>query len=103
VSSTRQDLLTLRGHLCSTQGFGGVRVALFYYDKIPEFNIAISNYSLCIAIKRFRIPNDNQKGTFQRNWQHMIHNTEDENKQNHNTICIGHHCTQTNTNKVDKI
>jgi hypothetical protein len=73
------------------------------YDKIPEFNIAISNYSLCIAIKRFRIPNDNQKGTFQRNWQHMIHNTEDENKQNHNTICIGHHCTQTNTNKVDKI
>jgi hypothetical protein len=30
VSSTRQDLLTLRGHLCSTQVFGGVRVALFF-------------------------------------------------------------------------
>ena len=32
------------------------------YDKIHEFNIAISNYSLCIAIKRLRILNGNQKG-----------------------------------------
>ena len=24
-------------------------------------------------------------------------------KQKRNTICIGHHCTQTNTNKVNKI
>jgi len=33
VSSTRQDLLTLRGHLCSTQVFGGVRVALFFLNS----------------------------------------------------------------------
>jgi hypothetical protein len=23
-------------------------------------------------------------------------------KQKHNTICVGHHCTQTNTTNVDK-
>jgi len=32
VSSTRQDL-TLRGHLCSAQVFGGVRVALFFLNS----------------------------------------------------------------------
>jgi hypothetical protein len=28
--------------------------------------------------------------------------TQDEEKQKHSTICVRHHYTQTNTNKVDK-
>ena len=33
-----------------------------------------------------------------------IPNTQDENKQNkkHNTTCVGHHYTQTNTDNVNK-
>jgi len=33
-----------------------------------------------------------------------IHKTKDEDKQNkkHNTICVGHHSSQTNTNNVTK-
>ena len=38
---------------------------------------------------------DNQKWTIQRNWQQ-------DTKQNHNTICVGHHYTQANTNNVNK-
>ena len=30
------------------------------------------------------------------------HGTQDEEKQKHNTICVGHHYTQANTNKVNK-
>jgi len=30
------------------------------------------------------------------------HGTQDEEKQTHNTICVGHHYTQTNTNNVNK-
>jgi len=44
--------------------------------------------------------------TIQRNWQHWEHKTQDEDKQNknkkHNTTCVGHHYTQTNTNNVNK-
>jgi hypothetical protein len=36
----------------------------------------------------------NQNGKFKINWQ------QDEEK--HNTICVGHHYTQTNTNDVNK-
>ena len=38
----------------------------------------------------------NQELTIQRNWQHWVHKTQDEDKQNekHNTICAGHHHTQ---------
>ena len=28
--------------------------------------------------------------------------TQDEDKQNKNTICVGNHYTQTNTNKINK-
>ena len=35
-----------------------------------------------------------------RNWQQMVHKTRQE-KQIHNTICVGHHYTQTNTNNVN--
>jgi hypothetical protein len=58
----------------------------------------------------------NQKGTIQRNWQHRVHKRK-KNKTNatqyvldttieypkkHNTIYVGHHYTQTNTNNVNK-
>jgi len=39
--------------------------------------------------------------TIQRNLQHKVHKTK-KNKTKHNTICVGHHFTQTNTNKVNK-
>jgi len=39
----------------------------------------------------------NQKWTIQRNWQHRV-----QNKQKRNTICVGHHLTQTKTNNVNK-
>ena len=34
----------------------------------------------------------NQEWTIQRNWQHWVHRTQDEDKQNkkHNTICVGY-------------
>jgi hypothetical protein len=35
----------------------------------------------------------NQWWTIQRNWQHRVAQAEDK----HNTICVGHHYTQTNT------
>ena len=46
---------------------------------------------------------DNQKWTIQRNWQHRVHKTKTNKvKTQHNTICVGHHYAQTNTNNVDK-
>jgi hypothetical protein len=44
------------------------------------------------------IPKRNQNG------QYWVHKTEDEDKQDkkHNTICVGQHCTQSNTNNVNK-
>ena len=34
--------------------------------------------------------------TIQRNWQHRVQKDEDKKKKKHNTICVGHHFTQTN-------
>ena len=49
----------------------------------------------------------NQEWTNQRNWQHWVHKAQDEDIQKktttHNTICVGHHYTQTNTNNVNKV
>ena len=39
----------------------------------------------------------NKTKTIQRNWQHRVHNKTKTNKTKHNTICVGHHYTQTNT------
>jgi len=40
----------------------------------------------------------NQKWTIHRNWQHWVHKTgKKETKQKHNTLCVGHHYTTTNT------
>ena len=47
---------------------------------------------------------DNQEWTIHRKWQHRVHKAQDEDKQNkkHNTICVGHHYAQTNTNNVNQ-
>ena len=66
--------------------------------------------------KRKRNRRGNQEWTIQRNWQHCLHKTQDEDKTKrkyttpyvldttmhktekskiHNTICLGHHYTQT--------
>jgi hypothetical protein len=42
----------------------------------------------------------NKTKTIQRNWQHRVHKTKK--KTPHNTICVGHHYTQTNTQSVNK-
>jgi hypothetical protein len=41
---------------------------------------------------------DNQKWTMQRQWQHWVHKTQDEDKQNkkHTTICVRNHCLKSN-------
>ena len=45
---------------------------------------------------------DNQKRTIQRNWKHRVLKTKNKVKQKHNTICVGHHDTQTNTKQINK-
>ena len=45
---------------------------------------------------------ENTKWTIQRNCQHRVSKTQDEEKQKHNTICVEHHYTQTNTNNVKR-
>jgi hypothetical protein len=47
-------------------------------------------------------PKGNQEWTIQRNWQHWVHKTQDEDKQDkkHKTICVGQYYIQTNTNNV---
>ena len=38
----------------------------------------------------------NQDWTIQQHWQHWVHKTqEDKQNKKHNTICVGHHYTQT--------
>jgi len=47
----------------------------------------------------------NQEWTLQRNWQHWVHKTQDDDKHNkkkHYTISVGHYYLQTNTNNVNK-
>jgi quinolinate synthase len=50
-----------------------------------------------IKVREYR--SGNQKWTIQRNWQHRVHKMK---RNKTNTICVGHHYTQTNTNKVNK-
>jgi hypothetical protein len=52
-----------------------------------------------INVREFR--RGNQKWTIQRNWQHRVHKTK-KTKQKHNTICVGNHYMQINTNNVNK-
>ena len=41
---------------------------------------------------------ENTEGAIQKNWQHGC--TQDEEK--HNTICVGHHYTHSNTKNVNR-
>ena len=46
-----------------------------------------------------------KKCTIQRNWQHMVRYSRRrkiKTQQKHNTICVGHRYTQTNTNNVNE-
>ena len=53
-------------------------------------------YVLYINVKEYR--RGNQKWTIQRNWQHWVRYTRRrKTKQKHNTICVGHRYSQTNT------
>jgi len=52
-----------------------------------------------INVRKYR--RGNQKRTIQRNWQNRVHKAT-EKKSKHNTICVGHHYTQTNTTNVNK-
>ena len=65
--------------------------------------------------KKNKTQNTAQKTKKMSNWQHRVHNTKKNRetgnigytirrntKQNKNTICVGHHYTQANTNKVNK-
>ena len=56
--------------------------------------------SMYIKVREYR--RGNQKGTIQRNWQHMVQKTK-KNKAKHNTICVGHHYAQADTNSVNKV
>ena len=54
-----------------------------------------------INVREYR--KGNHKWTIQRNRQHRVHKTTNNKiKLQHNTICVGDHYTQTNTNNVDK-
>jgi len=52
-----------------------------------------------INVREYR--RGNQILTIQRNWQHRVHKMK-KNKTIHNTICVGHHYKQTNTNNLNK-
>ena len=71
------------------------------FRRIPCINIlpCLSNMNLLIQFVAFlanklqRNRRGNQEWTIQGNWQHWEHNSQ-EDRQNKNTICVGHHHTQ---------
>jgi hypothetical protein len=64
------------------------------FNKNKKFN---SDSLYGINVREYR--RGNQKWKIQRNWQQC---TQSEGKTKHNTICVGHHYTQRNTNSVNK-
>ena len=59
-----------------------------------------SKHDVLINVRENR--RGNQEWTIQRNWQHWVHKTHDEDKQQiNNTICVGHHHTKTKSNKIN--
>jgi hypothetical protein len=50
-----------------------------------------------INVREYR--NGNKKRTIKKNWQHRF--TQDEGKQNKNTICVGHYYANKKTNNVN--
>jgi hypothetical protein len=66
--------------------YGGFAVG-FLWEK----HVCSSSYRL---VPSFVLPKRQSKWKIQRNWQ--------QEEEKHNTICVGHHYTQTNTNDVNK-
>ena len=61
----------------------------------------VANYLKIINSRENR--GGNKEWKIQRNWQHWIQKTQDEDEQNkiHNTLCVVHHYAQTNSaNKI---
>ena len=55
-----------------------------------------------ISNKRQRIPKGNKKNGQTRETENIGYTRRKKTKQKHNTICVGNHYTQTNTNNVNK-
>ena len=55
-----------------------------------------------ISNKRQRIPKGNKKNGQPRETENIGYTRRKKTKQKHNTICVGNHYTQTNTNNVNK-
>ena len=72
-------------------------------SHIVKVNTEVFEYYY-INVREYRRRRGNKKKTIQRNWQHWVHRTQDEDKQNKNTTqqCVGHHYAQTNTNNINK-
>jgi hypothetical protein len=62
------------------------------------YDIGVLYLNGTIDVREYR--RSNQRWTIQRNWQHRAQKTK-QNKQKHNTICVGNHYTKTNTNNVN--
>ena len=62
----------------------------FYWWRKPE-----DPEKTRINVREYR--RGNQEWTIQRNWQHWVHKTQDEDNQNknHNALCVRHHYPQT--------
>ena len=72
-------------------------------SHIVKVNTEVFEYYY-INVREYRRRRGNKKKTIQRNWQHWVHRTQDEDKQNKNTTQqgVGHHYAQTNTNNINK-
>jgi hypothetical protein len=103
-------------HLLPTFWFEFIQVSQIDHFRLPSWhdvahinvgfnfknNLIYNNYvrksmDEQINVRKYR-RRGNQKWIIQRNRQHRVHKA----KQKHNTICVGHHYTQTNTNSVNK-
>ena len=57
--------------------------------------------SVVISINAREFQRGSQKWTIQRDWEHRVHKMK-KNKIQHNTIYVGYHYIQTNTNNINK-
>jgi hypothetical protein len=72
------------------------RGSQFYWWRKPEDQEKTTDLSQVTDKRNAEVAN--KKWTIQRNWQHRREQT----KQKHNTICVGHHYSQANTNNANK-
>jgi hypothetical protein len=75
----------------------------FYVVEMVMLNVhsTVANYQK-INIRENR--RGNKEWTIQRNWQHWVDKTQDEDEQSkrHNILCVVHHYAQANINNVNK-